>query len=118
MAGKRGSKPGERRGGRAPGTPNKATIRQKGTLEELARAYTEQALATLAQICTAGESEAARVAAANALLDRGYGKPSQSVEHSGKDGEEIKMNVTMREVARRALFAAEAAERQPEEPVH
>ena len=70
----RGSKPGERRGGRKAGTPNKATA----TLKDLAREYTDTALATLAAIMTSFEAPAAaRVSAASALLDRGYGKPSQ-----------------------------------------
>lgn len=113
MSGKRGSRPGERRGGRAPGTPNKATKEHKGTLEQLARAYTTQALETLAHICTAGESEAARVSAANALLDRGYGKPVQATEVTGADGGPIETtSVTPREAARRLLFAVATAEQQ------
>ena len=68
-----GAKGGPRpNAGRPKGQPNKATA----TLKELAREYTPQALATLAEIMVAGESESARVQAANALLDRGYGKPS------------------------------------------
>ena len=31
----------------------------------------------------------AQLAAANALLDRGYGRPHQSVEMTGKDGDPI-----------------------------
>lgn len=81
----RGSKPGERRGGRVKGVPNKATR----TLKELAREYTPQALKTLAQIMVASESDAARVAAANAILDRGYGKPS-TVLTGDEDGGAIK----------------------------
>lgn len=69
----RGSKPGERRGGRQKGVPNKATA----SLKDLARKYTDQALETLAEIMLSGESDAARVAASNSILDRGYGKPSQ-----------------------------------------
>jgi len=72
----RGSKPGERRGGRQKGTPNKATA----SLRDVARQYTEQAIETLVNIALSGESEAARVSAANAILDRGYGKPSQVVQ--------------------------------------
>ena len=72
-------------GGRPKGVPNKATL----SLKELARDYTEQALETLAQIMVAGESETARVSAANALLDRGYGKPSQ-VLAGDEDGGAIK----------------------------
>jgi len=78
----RGSKPGERRGGRQKGTPNKATK----DIREFAREYTRQALETLVQIATEGESEAARVSAANAILDRAYGKPSQSIDHQSSDG--------------------------------
>lgn len=82
----RGSKPGERRGGRKKGTPNKSTIAQGIALSTLAQQYTETALETLVAIARSGESEAARVSAAVAILDRGHGKPPQAVEHSGKDG--------------------------------
>jgi hypothetical protein len=71
----RGSKPGERRGGRQKGVPNKAGRE----LREVAQEYTPVAMKTLADICEKGESEAARVAAANALLDRGHGKPTNLV---------------------------------------
>lgn len=71
----RGSKPGERRGGRKPGTPNRVSVE----LQKAAQAYTPAALKTLSSICSKGQSETARVAAANALLDRGYGKPSSHV---------------------------------------
>lgn len=43
-------------------------------LRALARGYTETALATLYKIAIEGTSESARIAAANALLDRGWGK--------------------------------------------
>ncbi len=45
-------------------------------LAELARAYTEEAIATLVEVMRTGEL-ADRVRAATALLDRGYGKPAQ-----------------------------------------
>jgi hypothetical protein len=47
---------------------------------ELCREHTPAAIATLVSIATSGKSEAARVAAACALLDRGYGRPPQAVE--------------------------------------
>jgi hypothetical protein len=50
-----------------------------GDLRELARQHTEDALATLVEICRNGENEGARIAAANALLDRGWGKPTVPV---------------------------------------
>ena len=72
-----GSRPGERRGGRQKGTPNKVTAE----LRYAAREYTEEALKTLAAVMRDRKaSAAARVAAAIALLDRGHGRPRQHVE--------------------------------------
>lgn len=68
---------GRREGaGRPKGAVNKATA----DVREAARAFTNDALEVLALIMTSGESEAARVAAANSILDRGHGKPKQSVD--------------------------------------
>jgi hypothetical protein len=51
---------------------------------EAARAHTPAALATLARIAgDATAPPAAQVAAANALLDRAWGRPTQPVEGSG-----------------------------------
>lgn len=55
---------------------NKATA----DIKAAASVYSDQALQTLVNIATAGESEAARVAAANAILDRAHGKPRQSLD--------------------------------------
>lgn len=83
-ANKRG---GPRQGaGRPKGRVSRATPSQKATLSELARAHTSVALQVLVDVAKKGESESARVAAANAILDRGYGKPRQAVEHSGSIG--------------------------------
>jgi Family of unknown function (DUF5681) len=46
-----------------------------GEIRELARAHTMTALQALVEIAEHGENESARVAAANAILDRGWGKP-------------------------------------------
>lgn len=69
--------------GRKLGSKDKATIRQKATLEELARSHTETALNVLIQVARESESDAARVSAVNAILDRGYGRPSQHMDHAG-----------------------------------
>lgn len=54
--------------------------KENNKLRELARAHTELAIATLAEICANfKEKGAARIAAAQALLDRGYGKPPQEI---------------------------------------
>jgi hypothetical protein len=95
----RGSRPGERRGGRKKGTPNKATA----DVKEAAQAFTEDAIKTLAEIMRSSEHPAAaRVSAANALLDRGHGKPKQAVEaevngrfdHSNMTADEIDARLT------------------------
>ena len=53
-------------------------------VKELARAHTAAAIETLVAIMTNTKSApAARVSAANALLDRGYGKPPQHISGEG-----------------------------------
>ena len=78
----RGSAPGERRGGRQKGTRNKATAE----IQDIARQYTDAAVAELGRLAVMAESEAARVAAIKELLDRAYGKSKQPLEHGTKDG--------------------------------
>lgn len=64
-------------GGRPPLPPEIKHVR------EMARAYTEQAIAALVEVL-ASDSASARVAAANALIDRGWGKSEQPI--TGSDG--------------------------------
>lgn len=53
-------------------------------VEDAARSHTAGALAPLARICNdATAPPAAEVAAANALLDRGWGRPKQAAEANG-----------------------------------
>lgn len=83
-----GKRPGA---GRKKGTRNKATAEQLASLTELAQSYSDVALNTLATICQKSDSDAARVSAANSLLDRGYGRPAQSLEHTGAGGGPIQI---------------------------
>ena len=46
----------------------------------LAKPYTEEALQALVDVARNGRTDAARVSAANALLDRAYGKPAVKEE--------------------------------------
>jgi len=57
-----------------------APAQERRELREVARAFTDDALKALVKVCNHGQSESARVAAANALLDRGYGKPVQTID--------------------------------------
>jgi hypothetical protein len=59
--------------------------KQDDELRELAKAQTAEALKTLAQVMRSKKSPAAaRVMAANSILDRGYGKPAQQIGLSGE----------------------------------
>lgn len=61
----------------------------KATVEirSLARSHSDTAIRTLAAIMTKEDApESARVAAANSLLDRGWGKPAQAI--IGGDGDD------------------------------
>lgn len=59
--------------------------RPKDEVRELARKHGPAAIERLAEIMDGPDIKAA-VSAAQALLDRGYGKPSQPLEHSGSGG--------------------------------
>jgi hypothetical protein len=92
MATRGGKRPGA---GRPAKSKDRATLEEKVSLEALARQHTKAALDTLALIATKGESEAARVSAANALLDRGYGRPRQAVEVNGNPDSPVHHEVTV-----------------------
>src|SRR5262245_62123280 len=82
-----GSKPGERRGGRKAGTPNKRTLRTRDELW----AYIEQVgdaanpFRRLVDRMVSTASEAIEITCAQALADRLLPK-LKAVEHTGKDG--------------------------------
>lgn len=88
----RGSKPGERRGGRKKGTPNKANAEIKAAAQAFG-ADAIKKLAELAGLINGGQgkaqSEQAQVSAVTQLLDRGYGRPATVVEGSD-DGPPVK----------------------------
>lgn len=70
-------KPGQ--SGNPGGRPKDHDIRA------LARSHTKTALETLIEVAKSKKAPAAaRVSASAALLDRGYGKPTQPVEGDGK----------------------------------
>ena len=72
-AGRGGAREGA---GRPAGAPNKITR----PLKELAAQYTEDSIHTLVTLRDHAESEQVRLQAANALLDRGHGRPSQGID--------------------------------------
>lgn len=99
ITGRGGYRPGS---GRPKGVPNKATAEIKA----IAQPYSEEAVHTLAQIMREGESEAAKVSAANSILDRAWGKPSQAVQHSGEMSHTV-MTKEQRDAALAAFLRAD-----------
>ena len=60
------------------GTPG-GRSKKLAEVKQLAQAHTVDAIKALVAICKESNSDSARVAAAVALLDRGHGKPVQTV---------------------------------------
>ncbi|MFC3228778.1 hypothetical protein ACFOGJ_16155 [Marinibaculum pumilum] len=83
-------------GGKRPGAgrPKGSRTKVGQELRDAAQKYTKDALQTLVAIAKKGESEAARVSAACAILDRAHGKPVQAHEHGGEDGKAIRIILT------------------------
>ena len=69
------------RGGRRPGAGRPAGAPNRATrpVKELAAQYTEGSIHTLVTLRDHAESEQVRLQAANALLDRGHGRPRQDI---------------------------------------
>lgn len=84
-----GRRPGA---GRPPGRKDEKTLE----LEAAARKYAGDALKALLHVAQRGKNEGARVSAAIALLDRGYGRPRQAVEHTGEGGGPLQVSITRR----------------------
>lgn len=64
----------------------------------MAKDLAEQALATLAEVMANGQSEQARISAANSILDRGYGKPFQAQpEEAPDDAPAVKWQIAVRD---------------------
>jgi hypothetical protein len=62
-----------------------------GELQELARQQAPTVIVELARLALKAKSETARIAAIRELLDRGYGRPRQSMEVSVPAGDPIQM---------------------------
>lgn len=84
-------------------------------IRSLARSYTESAIKTLAGIMQQPEApHAARVSAATALLDRGWGKPQQSVDMTVRKA--IARDLADDELASIALGSGEGAANEAVDP--
>jgi DNA-binding MarR family transcriptional regulator len=86
-------------GGRKAGTPNKSTAE----IRELAGQYAPSALAELARLSTHANSEQARVSACKEILDRAYGKSTQTINSSDKVGV-IEDEISDLDLARKLVY--------------
>ncbi len=86
------------RGGRRPGAGRPKGRLDAKTIEiqDRAKAFAGDALKALVDVAKKSTNDSARVAAATALLDRGFGKAKQAVEHSGEGGGPLLVTVTHR----------------------
>ena len=103
-----GSKPGERRGGRKKGTPNKLTAQLQAPLAQAARRYDGNALQTLVAIMNDDTATtAARVRCAEFILDRAHGKPAY-LEDPNRDPDFVPLAERLKAYVRRdQILAAE-----------
>lgn len=65
---------------------------QSMRVASIAREHTEAALKKLVDLMFSAENEQVQLSAANALLDRGWGKPPQAI--TGEDGGPVKMTIS------------------------
>ncbi len=84
-----GAKPGERRGGRQKGTPNKMTL----SARESFMPFAKMALDKIVDIARNGETQDLQFRAAQAIHDRVYGKPTQQTNLAGHDGGPLDLSV-------------------------
>lgn len=78
------------RGGKREGAGRPANAKTKvgADLREAAQAFTDDALGVLAEIMKDVEQPAAsRVSAASAILDRGHGKPTQTIDATVREAD-------------------------------
>lgn len=72
---------------RGPGRPKGSLNKLTAEVRELAAGYGPAVIRRLYDIVNDDEQPtAARVSAANVILDRGFGRPAQAVELTGRDG--------------------------------
>lgn len=94
----RGSKPGERRGGRKPGVPNKATTNAREAFARLVDANVERVQGWLDQIATTDGPKAALDIFLK-MAEFHVPKLARS-EVTGKDGEPLLPTVVVHEVVK------------------
>lgn len=68
--------------------------KEVGHVKEMAQQYTAEAVDRLVHWMREGDGKTSR-AAAEALLDRAWGRPAQAHEHTGADGGPIEAKISL-----------------------
>jgi len=84
-------KPGK--SGNPQGRPKKTP--EQLELEAACRTKTKDALTVILALMKVADKDSVRLSAAEFIIERGWGKAVQPNEHSGKDGEPIKHQITI-----------------------
>ncbi len=69
--------------------------KEVGEVKALARQHTKEALETLAKMMKNGTPDRTRVAAAEALLNRGWGSPTQAIDHGFAGDQDFKFTINI-----------------------
>jgi hypothetical protein len=92
MAGTGGKTRGARRASAAKAN-SKRNNQRAPQARELALRHAPDAIAELARLSTSATPDSTRLSAIGMLLDRGYGKPKQALEHNGEDSSPIQVTI-------------------------
>ena len=84
---------GDKRRGRAVVSGVKNKTKTAPQARALASRHGPDAIAELARLATSATPDSARLSAIGMLLDRAYGKPRQTLEHTGEDGGPIQVTI-------------------------
>lgn len=78
--------------GNPNGRPKKG--KEQLDLEAACRELTPKALNVIVSIMDGGDNDRNKFSAAQYIIDRGWGRPKQALEHTGKDGAPLHIEVT------------------------
>ena len=104
----------KRHGGKRPnaGRPKGKVSEAKRAIAEVAQGYADDMLKVLVQIAKdANEPASARVTAANAVIERGYGKPVTPVQNESQD----RLTLALIEISKQGSAAPIATARRREQ---
>ncbi|MCH7805308.1 MAG: hypothetical protein IH937_14660 [Acidobacteria bacterium] len=94
------ARPGKRKAPRTAWKPGQSgnpggRPKELAQVKALARQHTQEALETLAKLMKSGSPDRTKVAAAEAILDRAWGRPTQAIDHGVSDGQDFEFTINI-----------------------